>query len=126
MQALLLSVPPALQKATANPCLHRRLLDTHGQVWVSLLWGHCSFLLGPGAQGSVSALQGSVPPVLCKFWQLYGGVNVDLLQEGLCHTQVHLILCRPLLLPPSIFPSMRVFLNESVLHIRWPNILILM
>ena len=25
------------------------LLDTHGQVWVSLLWGHCSFLLGPGA-----------------------------------------------------------------------------
>ena len=27
-----------------------RLLDTHGQVWVSLLWGHCSFLLGPGVQ----------------------------------------------------------------------------
>ena len=33
----------------------------------------------------------------------------------------HLILCRPLLLPPSIFPSFRVFSNESVLHIRWPN-----
>ena len=31
----------------------------------------------------------------------------------------HLILCRPLLLPPSIFPSVRVFSNESVLHIRW-------
>ena len=31
----------------------------------------------------------------------------------------HLILCRPLLLPPSIFPSIRVFSNESVLHIRW-------
>ena len=27
-------------------------------------------------------------PVLCNFWQLYGGVNGDLLQEGLCHTQV--------------------------------------
>ena len=27
-------------------------------------------------------------PVLCKFWQLYDGVNADLLQEGLCHTQV--------------------------------------
>ena len=26
-----------------------RLLDSHGRVWVSLLWGHCSFLLGPGA-----------------------------------------------------------------------------
>ena len=33
----------------------------------------------------------------------------------------HLILCRPLLLPPSIFPSIRVFSNESVLHITWPR-----
>ena len=33
----------------------------------------------------------------------------------------HLILCCPLLLPPSIFPSIRVFSNESVLHIRWPE-----
>ena len=32
----------------------------------------------------------------------------------------HLILFRPLLLPPSIFPSIRVLSNESVLHIRWP------
>ena len=31
----------------------------------------------------------------------------------------HLILCRPLLLPPSIFPSIRVFSNESLLRIRW-------
>ena len=33
----------------------------------------------------------------------------------------HLILCRPLLLLPSILPSIRVFSNESVLHIRWPK-----
>ena len=33
----------------------------------------------------------------------------------------HLILCRPLLLLPSIFPSIRVFSNESVVHIRWPK-----
>ena len=33
----------------------------------------------------------------------------------------HLILCSPLLLPPSIFPSIRVFSNKSVLHIRWPK-----
>ena len=33
----------------------------------------------------------------------------------------HLILCRPLLLLPSIFPSIRDFYNESVLHIRWPK-----
>ena len=30
----------------------------------------------------------SLFPVLCKFWQLYGGVNGDLLQKGVCHTQV--------------------------------------
>ena len=33
----------------------------------------------------------------------------------------HIILCHPLLLLPSIFPSIRVFSNESVLHIRWPK-----
>ena len=33
----------------------------------------------------------------------------------------HLILCHPLLLPPSIFPSIRVFSNESALHVRWPK-----
>ena len=33
----------------------------------------------------------------------------------------HLILCHPLLLLPSIFPSIKVFSNESVLHIRWPK-----
>ena len=33
----------------------------------------------------------------------------------------HLILCRPLLLLPSIFPSSRIFSNETVLHIRWPK-----
>ena len=54
-----------------------------------------SLLLSPGCwctQGfvcvCVCALQESVSPVLCKFWQLYGAVNGDLLQEGLCHTQV--------------------------------------
>ena len=33
----------------------------------------------------------------------------------------HLVLCHPLLLPPSIFPRIRVFYNESVLRIRWPK-----
>ena len=33
----------------------------------------------------------------------------------------HLILCCPLLLPPSIFPSIRVFSSESALHMRWPK-----
>ena len=33
----------------------------------------------------------------------------------------HLILCHPLLLPPSVFPSIRAFSNESVLYIKWPK-----
>ena len=33
----------------------------------------------------------------------------------------HLILCRPILLPPSIFPSIRIFSNESTLRMRWPK-----
>ena len=69
------------------------LLETPGYSRASLgqaLVG--SVLLSPGSwciQGSVCALQESVSPVLCKFWRLYRGVNGDLLQEGLCHTQVY-------------------------------------
>ena len=53
LPTLLYLVPLTVQQATVDPCLHGRLLDTHRQVWVSLLWGHCSFLLAPGAQGFV-------------------------------------------------------------------------
>ena len=49
MQALLPSVPPDLQQAIADPRFHWRLLDTHAQVWVSLLWGRYSFLPNPVA-----------------------------------------------------------------------------
>ena len=69
------------------------LPETPGHSWASLgqsLVG--SLLLSPGsqcAQGSVCAFQECVSTVLCKFWGLYGGVNGDLLQEGLCHTQVY-------------------------------------
>ena len=49
MRALLYSVPLTLKQATADPRFCRKLLDTHGHVWVSFLRGHCSFLLGPGA-----------------------------------------------------------------------------
>ena len=72
-----LSVPdPAAGHCWPTPPL--RFLDTHRKVWVSLLWGHCSFLLGPGAHKVLF-----VPPrvyfsVLCMLWQLYGGVNVPL------------------------------------------------
>ena len=64
MHALLHSVSPALQQATANPRLRQRLLDTYRQVWVSLLWGHCFFLLGPGAHKVLFVPSKSFPVLL--------------------------------------------------------------
>ena len=65
MHALTHSVPLTLKQATANPHLHRRLLDTHWQVWVSLLWGHCSFLLGPGVHKVLFVSSKSLFPQSC-------------------------------------------------------------
>ena len=49
-------------------------------------------------------------------WSLLNLMSIELVVPS-----NHLMLCRPLLLPPSIFPSIRVFSNESVLRIRWPK-----
>ena len=49
-------------------------------------------------------------------WSLLKLISIELVMPS-----NHLILCHPLLLPPSIFPSIRVFSSESVLHIRWPK-----
>ena len=46
---------------------------------------------------------------------------LKLMSSKLVMSSNHLILCRPLLLPPSIFPSIRVFSNELALRIRWPK-----
>ena len=51
-----------------------------------------SLLLSLGSwcvQAFIYSRQKSVSSVLCKFWLFYGGINGDLLQEGLCHTQVY-------------------------------------
>ena len=53
---------PTLQQATADPCLHQGLLDTHGQVWVNFLQGHCAFLLGPGVYKVLFVLSKSLFP----------------------------------------------------------------
>ena len=47
--------------------------------------------------------------------------SLKLMSIELVMPSSHLILCRPLLLLPSVFPSIRVFFSESVLHIRWPK-----
>ena len=58
------SIPLTLQQATVSARLCWRLLDTHRQVWLSLLWVHCSLLMGTRF---FCALQESVSPVLWKF-----------------------------------------------------------
>ena len=49
------------------------------------------------------------------------GAYMSIMSIELVMPSNHLILCHPLLLPPSIFPSIRLFSNESVLHIKWPK-----
>ena len=49
-------------------------------------------------------------------WSLFKFMSIELVMPP-----NHLILCHPLLLLPSVFPSIRVFSSESVLHIRWPK-----
>ena len=53
---------------------------------------------------------------ITNFWSLLRLMSIELVMPS-----NHLILCHPLLLPPSIFPNIRVFSNESLLHFRWPK-----
>ena len=61
-----------------------------------------------------AAHQASLP--ITKPWSLLKLMSIESVMPS-----NHLILCRPLLLLPSIFPSIRVFSNESALHITWPK-----
>ena len=63
---------------------------------------------------SYTACQASLS--ITNSWSLLKLMSITLVMPS-----NHLILCHPLLLPPSIFPSIRVFSSESVLRIRWPK-----
>ena len=65
MSPLLHWVPLTPQQATTDPFLYQRLLDTNGQVWVSLLWSYCSFLLGPGVYKILFVPSKSLFPQSC-------------------------------------------------------------
>ena len=56
------------------------------------------------------------PLSITNSWSLLKLMSIELVMPS-----NYLILCCPLLLPPSIFPSIGVFSNESALHIRWPK-----
>ena len=70
----------------------------------------CLTLCDPWTEACQASLSITNPQSLLKFMSIV-----------LVMPSNHLILCRPLLLPPSIFPSIKVFSNELVLHITWPK-----
>ena len=74
------------------------------------LLSHASFFTTPWAAACQASLSFTIS------WSL-----LKLMSFELVIPSNHLILCCPLLLLPSIFPSIRVFSNESALHIRWPK-----
>ena len=82
------------------------LTDTSKNSSVQLLC--CSFFVTPWT----AARQASLCITNSRSW-------LKLMSIELVMPSNHLIFCCPLLLPPSSFPSIRVFSNESVLHIRW-------
>ena len=95
--------------------------SSHGYSWSSRQAFQQTLLT---VQFSHSVVSDSATPrtVACQassitnFWSLLKLRSIQLVMPS-----NHLILCHPFLLPPSIFPSIRVFWNESVLHIRWPK-----
>ena len=79
----------------------------------------------PSVQFSRSVMTDSATPwtaahqaflSITNSWSLLKLMSIELVMPS-----NHLTLCHPLLLPPSIFPNIRVFSNKSVLHIRWPK-----
>ena len=100
------------------------LLETPGHSQTSLGWSLVG-VTAPFSWVMVHTTFCLCPPrvyflVLCKFWQLYGGINGDLVQEGLCHTQVCCTQPYPsLLLPEPLL--LRQFTADLYLHRRHSN-----
>ena len=129
MHTLAHSVPPTLAAGHHWPTPPP---ETPGHSWASLDQSLVRLvLLSPeswSAQAFVGALQESVSPVLCKFWQLYGRINGDLLQEDLCHTQVCCTqspcLCgRPLLTRTSAGDTQTLKGRSSSVSVGSPGVL---
>ena len=84
-------------------------------IWCSLIFivqslRHVQLFVTPWTAACQASLSFTISHSLLKL------MSIDLVMAS-----NHLILCHPLLLLPSVFPSIRVFSNESALHIRWPK-----
>jgi len=83
------------------------VLKAEGRDLVNVI-RHLGLLVGAAYQASLFF---TIP------WSLLKLMSIELMMPS-----NHLILCHPLVLLPSVFPSIRIFSNESALRIRWPNI----
>ena len=85
--------------------------NSHIHIFVVVqLLGHVWLSATPWTAAHQASLSFTIPRNLLKFTSSESVMPFN-----------HLILCRPLLLQPSTFPSIRVYSNESALHIRWPK-----
>ena len=114
-------VPSAPSRLSSFSCLHSCALSS-----MSYNWNHtqCGLFRSVGVQllSHVQLLE--TPRTAARQASLSFSISQSLLRllstESVMPSN-HLVLCQPLLLPPSIFPSIRVFSNELALHIRWPE-----
>ena len=90
--------------------LHSYTLTTKYQFSSVQLLSHVRLFVTPWTTAHQTSLS------ITNSWSLLKLMPIELVMSS-----SHLILCRPLLLPPSIFPSIRVFSKESALPIRWPK-----
>ena len=91
-------------------CLAGRFLTIEPSVQLVQSLSHVQLFVTPWTAASQASLS------IINSWSLLKLMSIESVMPS-----NHLILCDPLLLPPSIFPSIRVFSNESVLRIRWPK-----
>ena len=87
-------------------------ISIHIHMHISVQFSHS--VVSNSATAWTAACQASLS--ITNFWSLLKLMSIKLVMPS-----NHPILCCPLFLPPSIFPSIRVFSNESVLHVRWPK-----
>ena len=89
MQVLLYSVPQSCSRILPTHTSTRDSWKFTGNSRPVPCGVSAPFFLGPGVHKLLFVPPRVCFPVLCEFWGLYGGFNGDLLQEGLCHTQVY-------------------------------------
>ena len=111
MHSLLHSESLLLKQATTDTCLCWSLLDTHGHVWISFLWVHCSCLLGPGAEKVLFVPSKNLfPCVNNKFCVSSGGSAVGLMLAS---------SKRPYVIPRSAAPNpLQQAADDTYLHRR--------